>query len=94
MERERQYVHLGTIWARNIVSFLFKVLRNTAQKMKFSIKAFFSKCDQIRRDFPVLSESLNAIVISYLVTLFFFNDNILVNPSRPVYVWELYWNKN
>ena len=26
----------------------FKICSNTAQKMKFSIKDFFSKCDQIR----------------------------------------------
>ena len=28
---------------------------NTAQKMKFSIKGFFSKCDQIRRKLQIWS---------------------------------------
>ena len=31
---------------------------NTAQKLKFSIKDFFSKCDQIRRFLPILSHLL------------------------------------
>ena len=31
------------------------LLIQTAQKMKFSIKAFFSKCDQIRRKLQIWS---------------------------------------
>ena len=31
------------------ISWWTKCLRHIAQKMKFSIKGFFSKCDQIRR---------------------------------------------
>ena len=31
---------------------------NTAQKMKFSIKTFFSKCDQIRIFLPIWSHLL------------------------------------
>ena len=31
---------------------------NTAQKMKFSIKDFFSKCDQIRRKLRIWSHLL------------------------------------
>ena len=30
-----------------------KFPRNTAQKMKFCIQDFFSKCDQIRRKLPI-----------------------------------------
>ena len=33
-------------------------MTTTAQKMKFSIKNFFSKCDQIRRKLPILSHLL------------------------------------
>ena len=33
------------------IQFYHKQTNNTAQKMKFSIKDFFSKCDQIRRKF-------------------------------------------
>ena len=33
--------------------------RFTAQKMKFSIKHFFSKCVQIRRNFTFTEEILN-----------------------------------
>ena len=35
------------------------VPHNTAQKMKFSIKGFFSKCDQIRWKFRIWSPLLN-----------------------------------
>ena len=35
---------------RIVPSWMFDNVLNTAQKMKFSIKDFFSKCDQIRRN--------------------------------------------
>ena len=35
-----------------------KILNSTAQKMKFSIKDFFSKCDQIRRKLQIWSHLL------------------------------------
>ena len=34
-------------------------IHNTAQKMKFSIKDFFRKCDQIRRKLRIWSHLLN-----------------------------------
>ena len=36
----------------------FESVQFTAQKMKFSIKDFFSKCDQIRRKLPIWSHLL------------------------------------
>ena len=35
-----------------------KILHHTTQKMKFSIKDFFSKCDQIRRKLRIWSHLL------------------------------------
>ena len=35
-----------------------KSMSNTAQKMKFSIKDFFSKCEQIRRRLRICSQLL------------------------------------
>ena len=36
---------------------------NTARKMKFSIKDFFSKCDQIRRNLQIWSHLLNKFLM-------------------------------
>ena len=42
------------IWCKN-----YETAHHTAQKMKFSIKDFFSKCDQIRRKLRIWSHLLN-----------------------------------
>ena len=39
----------------------------TAQKMKFSIKNFFSKCDQIRRKLPIWSHLLKKSLIEKFI---------------------------
>ena len=43
-----------------VFSILFSVVyaKDTAQKMKFSIKDFFSKCDQIHRKMQIWSHLL------------------------------------
>ena len=41
--------------SRKLKMELFAKTVNTAQKMKFSIKDFFSKCDQIRRKLRIWS---------------------------------------
>ena len=41
-----------------VVILKFSIRINTAQKMKFSIKDFFSKCDQIRRKIRIWSHLL------------------------------------
>ena len=44
----------GCFWEwRNHAPVSINYIRVTAQKMKFSIKDFFSKCDQIRRNLAV-----------------------------------------
>ena len=44
-----------------------KVLTITAQKMKFSIKDFFSKCDQIRRKLRVWSHLLKKFLMENFI---------------------------
>ena len=49
----------GETWTWTFQSFLAKVqLYYTEQKLKFSIKNFFSKCDQIRRNLRIWSHLL------------------------------------
>ena len=49
-------VHLGS--CQTTMMELFFASRYTTQKMKFSIKDFFSKCDQIRRKLQIWSHLL------------------------------------
>ena len=52
---------------------------DTLQKMKFSVKGFFSKCDQIRSFLWILSQILKK---SYMKTLFFVQCYILVKVKN------------
>ena len=60
-----------------VISYFYHV-RDTAQKMKFSIKDFFSKCDEIRRKLRIwsylLKKSLMGNFIFYHVREEFFLD--------------------
>ena len=51
---------------------------NTAQKMKFSIKDFFSKCDQIRRKLRIWSHLLK----KYLMKNFIFCAMTVTDPNH------------
>ena len=42
-------------------------VNNTAQKMKFSIKDFFSKCDQIRSSLRIWSDLLNKFLMENFI---------------------------
>ena len=44
-----------------------KLLTSTAQKMKFSIKGFFSKCDQIRRKLRIWSHLLKKSLMTNFI---------------------------
>ena len=46
---------------------LVKSVRHTAQKMKFSIKDFFSKCEQIRRKLRIWSRLLKKSLIENFI---------------------------
>ena len=64
---------------------------NTAQKMKFSIKDFFSKCDQIRSFLQILSHLLKKSLMENLIFcevqgIIYNNQLKLPNISASVYV--------
>ena len=44
-----------------------KITTNNAQKMKFSMKYFFSKCDQIHRKLQILSHLLKKSLIENFI---------------------------
>ena len=50
-----------------LVSKLLVLLNNTAQNMKFSIKDFFSKCDQNRRKLRIWSHLLKKSVMENFI---------------------------
>ena len=77
-------------------------LTNTAQKMKFSIKDLFSKCEQIRSFLRIWSHLLKKLLMENFIFcavqepwLYFLvksrNSQIfyIINPSRPVYFGKL-----
>ena len=61
-------LHICNKGKTNAVSLIqIKVKTITAQKIKFSIKDFFSKCDQIRRKLRIWSHLLNKFLIENLI---------------------------
>ena len=54
---------------------------NTAQKMKFSIKSFFSKCDQIRRELRIWSHLLKKCLI----------ENFIFSAVKKGHVTQWVW---
>ena len=59
----------------------FFLKSNTAQKMRFSIKDFFSKCDQIRRLLRIWSQLLKK---SLMVNFIFCAVKVSTNPDKLV----------
>ena len=51
----------------NIENAQFHLTEYTAQKMKFSIKDLFSKCDQIRRNLRIWSHLLEKSLMKNLI---------------------------
>ena len=62
-------------------SYFIKKTITTAQKMKFSIKDFFSKCDQIRRKLRIWSHLLKK---SLMENFIFCAANLQKQSSRDV----------
>ena len=62
-------------------------ISNTVQKIKFSIKDFFSKCDQIRRKLRIwshlLKKSLTENCILFLKSFLFVNSSIVSHFIVP-----------
>ena len=52
---------------RNLMGIKIQILSDTAQKMEFSIKDFFSKCDQIRRKLRTWSHFLEKFLMEYFI---------------------------
>ena len=61
-----------------------KYVTNTSQKMKFPIKDFFSKCDQIRKKLRIWSHLLKKSLMENFIfcAVKIFRWRILVNKSR------------
>ena len=49
---------MNIVYISKKIKISISVITNTAQKIKFSIKNFFSKCDQIRRKLRIWSHLL------------------------------------
>ena len=47
--------------------FTFNILRNAAQKIKFPIKDFSSKCDQFRKNLRIWSHLLEKFLIENFI---------------------------
>ena len=60
----------------------------TAQEMKFSIKGFFSQCDQIRRKLRILSHLLNKSLMENFIN----TNNSSANLKRMF--TEIWWYYN
>ena len=56
----------------------------TTQKMKFSIKDFFSKCDQIRRKLLTWSHSPNKSLMENLIFCAVYNTNHIKSSMMKV----------
>ena len=65
---------MGISWFKDSVNCLVPGM-DIAQKMKFSIKNFFTKCDQIRRFLPIWSHSLKKSLMKNFI--FFVRWDIL-----------------
>ena len=73
----KEWFHILSCWLfqrkiffralRPFVAFNNNPIILTAQKMKFSIRDFFSKCDQIRRKLQIWSDLLNKSVLESLI---------------------------
>ena len=69
---------------------VFKLYRVTARKMKFSIKEFFSKCDQIRRMLRIWSHLLKNSLMENLIFCAVRANNSFF---KSIIVESIYFNK-
>ena len=69
MITERSPVKINTISFKEWITATLSVTvtGTTAQKMKFSIKDFYSKCDQIRSFLPIWSDLLKKSLMKNLI---------------------------
>ena len=85
------------------VEYLF--LSYTAQKMKFSIKDFFSKCDQIRRKLRIWSHLLKKSLIENFIfctvtervaVIYFLKDTLFISWEimQSSIVWVIFFSSD
>ena len=60
---------------------------NNAQKMKFSIKDFLSKCNQIRRKLQICSHILEKSLMENFI--FFVQRELHTQNHTDTYIWYL-----
>ena len=61
------------------------IISYTAQKMKFSIKDFFGKCDQIRRNLQIWSHLLKKSLLENFIFLCAVLKAFLSGIKRPIF---------
>ena len=69
-------------------AFIWKgLLSHTAQKMKFSIKDFFSKCDQICRKLQIWSDLLRKSLIENFIfsAVSFYDYFLFIKSSKQIH---------
>ena len=68
--------------------FTLKCVRDTTQKMKFSIKDLFSKCDQIRRNQRIWSHLLKKSLMENFIFFAVWHDNNIRSNAQYRYVLQ------
>ena len=81
--------YVDTFHAAFILRLSLKLSRNTAQKMNFSIKNFFSKCDQIRRILRIWSHLLKKSLMENFIFCAVFSPHyqsgFQLNTGRSIF---------
>ena len=78
------------IWKNHCSSCIFVYTLITAQKVKFSIKDFFSKCNQIRIFLRIWSNLLKKCLIEKKTSFFCRMD--IVDSIKVLSSWKNYYN--
>ena len=77
--------HLLLLLCHDFINFILRLLlANTAQKMKFSIKKFFSKCDQIRNFLRIWSHLRKKSLM----------ENFILCPVEETLIHKVYLKAN
>ena len=66
-ENEKQYKHVKTYLKKLIKALRNSIIKTQHRNMKFSIKGFFSKCDQIRRKLRTWSHLLKKFLMENFI---------------------------
>ena len=86
----RAIIFFAVFWSWVIANSFCKVLFYTAQKMKFSIKDFFSKCDQIHSFLRIWSHLLKKSLMEnfiFCAVLYLIVLPTAIAPSKEFLFW-------